>query len=468
MKSPTTLIFQCLALLAVGLLLALGSCTPNEEIVATPANGLTFSTDTVSFDTVFTSTSSITERVRVVNPNSNAVNINSISVAGGNNSPYRLRVKGVEGKRFEDVLLRGGDSLLLLVEVTIDPANENLPFLVKDSLVFNTGFGLQDIKLRAYGQDAVFYPKGVLPCNTTWTADRPIVVMDTLVVDSACVLNIEPGARVYFEPNGALFMLGSLDARGLPGQDILFRNSRLDQSVESAPGQWLGLFFLPGSQNNRLDYCTIRNGTWGINLGAPADNDTIPEVVLNNCLIENMSAVGILSFSSDLQATNTLVRNCQDYTVGNFAGGSYVYQHCTFVNYSFTFFRQTPSIVFADNLVLGNNQLLTADLDVDLLNCIIWGSLDEELVLSNEGSSAFRFFPLNSIIKTELEGLDINNNLINVDPAFISPFETNFGLRQTSPAINAGAELGILIDLTGEDREGVPDIGAIEFTPEEG
>ncbi|MCZ6900737.1 MAG: hypothetical protein O7F74_10905, partial [Bacteroidetes bacterium] len=97
------------------LLAGMIGCEPEDEMISTdPGIRLSFSSDTVLFDTVFSSIGSTTKRLMVFNKNDNAVNIERIEVAGGSNSPYTLTVRGLDGKDFNDQLLLGKDSLLIL------------------------------------------------------------------------------------------------------------------------------------------------------------------------------------------------------------------------------------------------------------------------------------------------------------------------------------------------------------------
>jgi len=52
---------------------------------------------------------------------------------------------------------------------------------------------------------------------------------------------------------------------------------------------------------------------------------------------------------------------------------------------------------------------------------------------------------------------------INVDPKFISAANSNFNLQISSPAINAGVEVGLTHDYIGNPIVGLPDIGAFEY-----
>ena len=126
-------------------------CTPeNEEFTTDPGARLRFSADTVLFDTVFTTIGSTTRRFRVFNDSKNAVNIGRIGLGRGPNSPYQIVVNGKEGFEFADERLLGEDSMVILVEVNIDPGGQDLPFIVKDSVVFETNGNFQDVKLVGF------------------------------------------------------------------------------------------------------------------------------------------------------------------------------------------------------------------------------------------------------------------------------------------------------------------------------
>ena len=98
---------------------------------------LTFSTDTIIFDTVFTTVGSITYTLKVYNQNNNPVTINSIDLANQNSQGvYRINVDGVSGIHTEDIKIAANDSLFIFVEATINAVSGNLPYLVTDSLLF--------------------------------------------------------------------------------------------------------------------------------------------------------------------------------------------------------------------------------------------------------------------------------------------------------------------------------------------
>lgn len=456
------------------------SCLPEEEEFTYDASAnLRFSADSVLFDTVFTTLGSVTKRFRVYNDAENAVKISDISLAGMENSPFEVAVNGIFSDAFNDVTLLGNDSMLVLVDVTIDPRDESLPFLVSDSLIFNTNGTRQSVDLIAYGQDAVFIDGQIIPCNTTWTADKPYVLYNSVLIDSLCTLTIEPGTRIYSHVNSYIFIEGRIQANGTTETPILFRNDRLEESYENAPGQWGGLVFLPGSNENKLEHVVIRNAKTGIYLGTP-DDDDVPDLILGNSIIENMGGAegipagnfnvqpgfGLLAFTSDAYVYNTLINNCELNTVGNYAGGNYKYEHCTFAAYSFDFFRQNPSVALSNNVILADESIITEPLSVSIVNSIIWGNLNDELIISNDPGASLDLLISNTVLKTlqYSESLSINENVINQDPLFTDPREFDYHLMLGSPAIDLGIFQDITEDLEGNPRDISPDAGAYEHT----
>ncbi|HLV52910.1 MAG TPA: hypothetical protein VKY29_02735, partial [Cryomorphaceae bacterium] len=108
-------------LFAVVGLVVLSGCR-KEEFNESPDFQLAFSTDTVTFDTIFQSVGSATLSLKVYNRSNERVRISRISVVDSCNTydPYRINVDGVPGSNFTDVEIGGKDSLFIFVEVTID------------------------------------------------------------------------------------------------------------------------------------------------------------------------------------------------------------------------------------------------------------------------------------------------------------------------------------------------------------
>lgn len=447
-------------LILFSLLTLLFSCKPDDEIIITdPGIRLRFSTETILFDTVFTSVGSVTKRLKVYNDHKNAVNIKSISLDP--NSPYSIIIDGQETNIALDHFLRGGDSLYILVKVTITPGGIDTVFIEKDSIVFNTNGNFQDVKLVAWGEDAYFFNDSILDCNIVWNNVKPYVIYNSILVDSACSLTIQAGARIYSNVTTFIIVKGTLKVEGTVDDPVIFCGVRLEDKFDNVPGQWGGIFFLGASKNNTIDWAIIKNAFRGVWLGAPDDNDIIPELTISNTIIKNMTDVGILGYTVDIEGYNCLVTNCQNNTVAGLLGGYYDFKHCTFANTSM-FSRTDPGVVFSDNLVGFNNEPLT----VILINNIIWGNLEDEFLLSIIDTPQTSVGFNSNLIKTTDKLLDNFGNIINNDPLFINQIDYNFQLDALSPAIDSGLYIGITNDLAGNSRDTKPDIGAYEYVPE--
>ena len=137
--------------------LACSSCRKDFFAESGPGQ-LSFSNDSILFDTVFTTIGSATKKFVVYNNNNNPVTIETIRLAQDNSSDvYRINVDGMPIEQSQNIKLAPNDSLFLFIEVTINPNNQNTPFLVNNQLEFTTNGKTQLIDLVAFGQNANFY-----------------------------------------------------------------------------------------------------------------------------------------------------------------------------------------------------------------------------------------------------------------------------------------------------------------------
>ena len=105
---------------------------------------LHFSNDTITFDTVFASIGSITKILTVYNHNSFDVKSN-IALKGNSSANFRMNIDGVPGNSQSNIEIPGKDSIFIFLEVTIDPSDNETPYILSDSLVFTTGTKKQDV-----------------------------------------------------------------------------------------------------------------------------------------------------------------------------------------------------------------------------------------------------------------------------------------------------------------------------------
>src|SRR5215211_6338904 len=89
-------------LLLSALFIFLFACK-KESFTSSSSALLSASVDTLHFDTVFTSTGSTSQFIRVFNDNNKGVHISSVRLAGGASSPFKINVDAVPGPQVNNV-----------------------------------------------------------------------------------------------------------------------------------------------------------------------------------------------------------------------------------------------------------------------------------------------------------------------------------------------------------------------------
>ncbi|MBD0293808.1 MAG: hypothetical protein ICV84_01205, partial [Flavisolibacter sp.] len=131
--------------------------------------------DTLQFDTVFTTTGSVTQLFKIINTNNRSIKISSVRLAGGATSPFRINVDGTPGPQVNEVEIAGKDSAYVFATVTIHPTNASLPFVVRDSIEISYNGNKKWVQLEAFGKNAHFLRNKLVQGNETWNADLPYV-----------------------------------------------------------------------------------------------------------------------------------------------------------------------------------------------------------------------------------------------------------------------------------------------------
>ncbi|GAB4144224.1 MAG: hypothetical protein Fur0041_19190 [Bacteroidia bacterium] len=454
---------------------ALNSGCRKDPLDDDPDARLLFSKDTVVFDTVFTTVGSATRQFKVYNTSSKAVNISSIRLAGGSASPFRINVDGVPLVSTGDILLRGGDSIFVFVDVTVNPNNSNSPLMISDSVLFETNGNLQRVILNAVGQDAYFHYNTYLTCNEIWTNDKPHVIYGYAVVPQCCKLTIQAGARVHLHKNAVLAAdsCATLEVLGAQNNPVVFQGDRLEPDYAEEPGQWGYIWLSSLSKDNIIDWAVIKNGTVGIlsdSLGASAN----PTVKITNTKIRNMTLAGIYGRDTHIEGNNITVENCAQYCAILAYGGKYSFIHCTFGNYWSIDNRSTPAVVLNNWYKVTETLINRRNLEqADFINCIIYGDKDNELALDSNVTTGilFNYKFENCLIRTDLntsaQPARFLSNVYNQNPQFINPSGYNLHILATSPAHNLGntsVSASVPLDLDGVLRlsDGQSDAGAYE------
>ncbi len=460
-----------LVLLLIG---GLQSCR-KQDVFTKDRVSLSFSTDTVFFDTIFSklgenpnSPRSVTLQVRVTNPNKEAVKTN-ISLAGNFYGIFKLNVDGRSGNSFPEIEIRGEDSIYIFVQAYINQVGSNTPFIVADQILFETNGNKQDVDLVAWTQDANYFQNEVLNCNAgnlLWTNEKPYVIYDSILIPKGCTLTIEAGTRIHNYNNSAILIQGTLVVNGTVDKPVIFEGSRLDDDYKELAGQWIGLRFLPGSSGNKITGAIIKNGYIGIEVDSMPSAGTFG-LEVKETIVRNMSAVGMLNYTAKVKMENCLVSNCGLFTFIGELGGTYELLHNTFSAQSQNAGRKDPGFYLSN--APGRDQdgkiLYKFPLSFILQNNIIYGSLDDELLVFEDPDGE----PVQTkrieacLIKTKNFNLAINGNILNRDPKFKNASKYDYEIESTSPCANTGIAVGVFFDLKGRSRNAVnPSIGAYE------
>ena len=451
-----------------------GISCEKEPMLEDPSGKLVFSTDTVLFDTIFTTIGSATRHFKVFNPYKKTILISSIRLSGDTGSPYRMNVDGLPGRAFSDIKLRGGDSIYVFVETTIDPVGGDLPMVVEDSVVFVTNGNTQDVKLVAWGQD-VNVINGEIFNTGTLKAGKPYLVYNSMLVDTGQVLSLEPGVRMHFHRDSRLFVAGTILAEGSREHPVIFEGARTESPYRNIPGQWEGVWLMPGSSGNRFVHSRIRNAFNGIIADTLGSSES-PTLYLANSRIENMTYAGLYARGTVVYSYNTVISNCGYHTVALTIGGDYTFYHCTFANYWNFSSRTTSSVVIANYYTDIYDNINLRPVKALFGNTIIYGSRSQEAEFFIHPDAGFdvefrhSLIGVNNSFSGTYPGI-FNNCIFEKAPGFIAPSEFNFRLDKDSPAIDAGdPDIGAIhpLDFDGKNRTGdnAPDIGVFEWEQE--
>ncbi|HLN52626.1 MAG TPA: hypothetical protein VK212_02890 [Lentimicrobium sp.] len=454
------------------------SCVKDDEIDNDTGIELSFSEDTLLFDTVFTTVGSATQTFKVYNPSEKKIVISSIRLGKGESSPYRFNVDGISSTEVTNLEIRGKDSAFVFVKVTIDPNNENAPFIQQDSLIFVTNSNTQDVKLVAWGQDAHFYYRGLISSDYVFEADKPHVIYDILFVDSLSTLEVNAGARIYLHP-GAIIVINStasLKIRGTADAPVIIEGDRMEDAFKDMTGQWDRIWLYPGSINNEIDYAIIRNGDVGLQVDT-VGNSSNPTLRISNSMIYNMKETGLLAQGTTIDAANCVFANSGSFALALTLGGSYDFRHCTIANY-WQNFQEYSGLMLNNYYIDVNQNIQVRDLEKAYFgNCVVYGYQDDELYLDKAPSGGtFNYTFDHCLLKTTLDISDpahYLNTLKNNEPWFRDPELYEFEPDSTlSSVINAGSIEVVnssFFDITKDIRQksriddAAPDIGAYEF-----
>ena len=487
-----------------------------EKIITDSTAMLEFSNDSVLFDTVFSTIGSTTQYLRVYNRHDETIVISDVHLQSGSGSQYRFNIDGVDGPIAENIEILPNDSVWLFVEVTVDPGDVNVPFVVEDLLVFNTNGNAQSIVLNAWGRDAYFHGTNIpesatflengiwfteLGCNEVWTDDKPHVIYGPVMVLPGCTLTINPGVEVYVHGKSGIWVNGGTLIIGDEfGEMVTFQGDRLEPEFASLPGQWGIQFDIPyetgstsevanffrggiwiqNSPGSSITNCELRNGNMGIwvdSSGTPYDGINF-SLRLLNVRILNMAGIGLTTQNATVKAQNVLSGNCGEACAYFSLGGCYHVDNCTFANYWAGGARTAPAFALNNYYVISQTQTVYdyTFYDTHFRNCIMFGNSAfltdfSEFVVDlysqtlEEQTYEFRNCLVDANVNVDDDGLHFFEMSNNQGPYLCDPAGQNFRIS-TNTALMIGQQYDStpLVDIIGSNWSGEVNKGCYKYS----
>lgn len=453
------------------------SCLDDEDFSTSKHDLLSFSVDTIHLDTIFSNVPSSTQSMWVYNHTDKDIRCTTIRLVGGNQNGYRVNVDGTYlsqnvGYQTQGVEIRKGDSIRVFVELTSPRQNAEYPQLVADRLLFSLESGVQQaLDLKAYAWDAILLQDVHIKKDTVFASDKPIVVKEKLMVDSAATLILPAGCSLYFDEKASLVVAGKLLAEGEKDNEVILRGSALNKLFDNLPydrtaGRWRGVRFLPSSYGNKMSFIDIHSAYDGVVLDSCEMNQT--KLLLENSTIHNCQGYGLA-----INHAKAIIRNSQLSNTLN---------HCLYVNGADVEMNQATIAQFYP---FQGERASAVGVKAPLCKLLVQNSLitgygDDELeFMGEEGANSLLTFDHCILRRSESRGSDslifknvIYENLKDTTSFGYKHFKVfdtanyfyDFHLSPSSAAIDAAdPRTALPYDRGGAKRDDKPDVGCYEY-----
>lgn len=467
--------------MVVAFVILMTACTDDERFSTSPVSLLSFSVDTLAFDTAFNNTTTSTQSLWVYNHTGDNLRLSSVRLAGGTSTGFRVNVDGESlgagsVPEINDLELRRKDSLRVYVDLKT-PVDQSADFQpITDDLVFTLESGVeQSIHIDAASWKAVRLQNVHISRDTTISSPSvPVVVYDNLTVDSAATLTVGAGTTLYFHENAGLQVYGTVRTQGTADQPVTLRGDRLDHMFDylpydRTPGQWQGVHLHASSYGNDWQYTDLHSAYNGIVADSAALSDS--KLILNSCTVHNNQGYGVWARNCRMTMLNTQITNALHDCL-YVDGGDVTVNNCTIGQFYPFDGGRGAAFTFTNNSPL---QRLTVE------NSLITGYADDVVMgMQSDTAKAFhyafnycvlrtpRVTTADSVYFSHVIYENLKDTVGTSDRHFrkmdIDNFIYDFSLDSTSVAIGAADPTTVLpTDRLARPRDEEPDAGAYEY-----
>ncbi len=383
------------------------ACDDYDKWTSSADARLTFSCDTVRFDTIITGQSSSTKTLIAFNNGDAGLRSIAVKLRDGAKSHFRINVDGqyLAGGEGDDFEIRRRDSIVVRIEVLLPEVGDTVIRHYEDQLYFTLENGhTQEVRLQADGMDVQMVHGLIVDHDMTLTDGMPYQVFDSLVVCPGATLTLAPGTRLLFHDNVSLLVHGSLCVNGTTDRPVVLRSDRMDRMFDylpydNTPNHWGGVHLYADSHDNVIEYCDLHGGDYGIICDSlPSLDAEHPFLTLRHSMLHNIGGDGLVLRHTSVLVVGTQISNIQNNCV-DILGGDVVMVHCTVAQ----FYR----------LAIPGNALYLSNLDADeqlvpirrahFLNCVFTGYADDVIMgnLAPEYDAPCDYLFANCLLRTE-------------------------------------------------------------------
>lgn len=392
----------------ITILLLIVSCDDYDKWTTSPSAVLTFSADTVAFDTVVTNQSSATQTLVVFNHGDRGVRIRRVELAGGSTSPFRVNLDGqyLYNGVGEDFEVRRQDSIYARIEVKLPEGDSDDIHDWQDDLLFTLESGtVQKVTLTASGMDVIILRGETITTDRILDAKRPYLIYDSLVVQNGAKLTLPAGCTLMFHDETSLLVHGTLVANGTLEKPVVLRGDRTDRMFpylpyDNTPNRWGGIHFYADSHDNELTQCDIHSGDYGIICDSTAitGDDTPLLLILTDCVLHNIGGTGLMLTHCRTQVTGTQISNTLGHCV-HIEGGAHTFIHCTIAQFYPLSANRGDALYIAN---MEGKDIYRHIYWAYFLNCVITGYADDVIMgnISENDENVCDYLFQNSLLRT--------------------------------------------------------------------
>ena len=451
----------------------IASCLDDENFTTGTATALTFSRDTVSFDTVFTNVTSSTERFNVYNRNSDGIKLKNVRLESGGTSGFKINIDGQFGTSVNDIQIQKKDSIFVFVEVNVPASSSMEPTKVTDAIVFTLANGEErKVVLEAFGQNATVLRAEIVKEDRVLNSTLPYLVYDSLVVSKEACLTISQGASLYFHNGANLIVHGELKVEGTQEKPVILRGDRLDRILDYLPydrleKQWGGVYLSSSCRGCTLNHADIHSGNFGV-----FSDGIVGNVSITNSVIHNVAGYGLYLKDCKGLVANTQISNAKNDCV-YILGGTSDFIHCTLAQF-YPWNADRGHALSVSNYMGEELHLVES---AQFYNCFITGYADDE-VFGYPGEQTLNLHFRNCVLLTDVDDENYFSECITESKDSTTYKDTNFKLLDThsytydftldtlSVARGKGSTIYSSLyptDLNGVLRGNTPDAGCYQF-----